>query len=110
MAGTQLLVRRISPWSTLKISAAVSVVGFLAWMVAVAVLFLVFEAMGFRDRFADLLGSDGALGTGLIFGVAAIVGVLWAVLVTALFTLGAVVYNACADLVGGVTVTLSDVD
>lgn len=110
MADTQLVVRRVSPWTTLRISAAVSVVGFLAWMVAVAVLYLLFEAMGFRDRFNDLLGSGGSLGAGLIFGVAAGIGVLWAVLITALATLGAVVYNACSELVGGITVTLDDVE
>ncbi len=110
MADTQLLVRRVSPWTTLRISAAISVIGFLAWMVAVAVLYLLFEAMGFRDRFNDLLGSDAALDAGLVFAVAAGIGVLWAVLITALATLGVVVYNACSDLVGGVTVTLDDVD
>ena len=110
MAHTQLLVRRISPWTTLRVSAAISVIGFLAWMVAVAVLYLLFEAMGFRDRFNDLLGSDAALGAGLIFGVAAGIGVLWGVLVSALATLGAVVYNACSDLVGGVTITVDDVE
>lgn len=110
MADTQLLVRRISPWTTLRVTAAISVIGFLAWMLAVALLYLLFEAMGFRDRFNDLLGGDAALGAGMIFGVAAGVGLLWAVLVTALATLGTVVYNACSDLVGGVTVTLDDVE
>lgn len=110
MAHTQLLVRRISPWTTLRVSAAISVIGFLAWMVAVAVLYLLFEAMGFRDRFNDLLGGDAALGVGMIFALAAGIGVLWAVLVSALATLGAVVYNACSDLVGGVTITLDDVE
>ncbi|QGS34487.1 hypothetical protein FOB82_05470 [Corynebacterium xerosis] len=110
MADTQLLVRRISPWTTLRVSAAIGVIGFLAWMVAVAVLYLLFEAMGFRDRFNDLLGDDAALGAGLIFAVAAGIGVLWALLITALATLGAVVYNACSELVGGITVTLDNVE
>ena len=110
MADTQLLVRRISPWTTLRISAAISVIGFLAWMVAVAVLYLLFETMGYRDRFNDLLGGDAALGVGMIFALAAGIGVLWGVLVSALATLGAVVYNACSDLVGGVTITLDDVE
>ena len=110
MANTQLLVRRISPWTTLRVSAAIGVIGFLAWMVAVAVLYLLFEAMGFRDRFNDLLGGDAALGAGLIFAVAAGIGVLWALLITALATLGAVVYNACSELVGGMTITLDDME
>ena len=110
MAHRRLLVRRISPWTTLRVSAAISVIGFLAWMVAVAVLYLLFEAMGFRDRFNDLVGGDAALGVGMIFALAAGIGVLWGVLVSALATLGAVVYNACSDLVGGVTITVDDVE
>lgn len=110
MADTQLVVRRISPWTTLRISAAVSVIGFFAWMLAVAIVYLLFGAMGFRDRFSELLGSDAAFGPGFVFGAAAAVGVLWAILVTALATLGVVVYNACSEMVGGVTVTLDDVD
>ena len=41
-----------------------------------------------------------------MFGVAALVGVVNIVLFIALATIGAVVYNLCADLVGGIEVTL----
>ena len=40
MAGKRVLLRRISPWTMLRISAAISVIGFLAWMIAVALLYL----------------------------------------------------------------------
>lgn len=108
MAAREVTLRRISPWTMLRISGAVSIVGFLAWMVAVALLYLVFQGMGFWGRFDDLLGGDSGLGAGWVFLTGALVGLLWALVVTALMTIGALVYNACADLVGGLTVTLSD--
>ncbi len=43
-----------------------------------------------------------------MFGSAAIIGVVNIVLFIALSTIGSVVYNLCADLVGGIEVTLSE--
>ena len=43
-----------------------------------------------------------------MFGSAAIVGVINMVLFVALSTIGSLVYNLCADLVGGVEITLSE--
>ena len=43
-----------------------------------------------------------------MFGGAAIIGVVNIVLFIALTTIGSVIYNLCADLVGGVEVTLSE--
>ena len=110
MAGKRVLLRRISPWTMLRISAAISVIGFLAWMIAVALLYLVSQGMGFLDRFDELLGGDSGLTTGWVFAAGAVVGLVWALVVTALATIGAIVYNACSDLVGGLGVTLSDLD
>ncbi len=43
----------------------------------------------------------------LVFGSAIIIGAVYIVLFIALSTIGSMVYNLCADLVGGVEVTLS---
>ena len=43
-----------------------------------------------------------------MFGGAAIIGVINIVLFIALTTIGAVIYNLCADLVGGIEITLSE--
>ena len=45
---------------------------------------------------------------GIVFGGAAIIGVVNIVLFIAITTIGSVVYNLCADLVGGIEVTLSE--
>ena len=45
-----------------------------------------------------------------MIGASVLLGAVNMVLFTALATLGAFVYNVCADLVGGVELTLSEKD
>ncbi|VFA88957.1 Transmembrane domain of uncharacterised function (DUF3566) [Gordonia paraffinivorans] len=122
-AGTALRatvqVRRIDPWATFKISAVLSVVGFFIWMIAVAVLYLVFDGMGIWDQLNNSFGtlvaeestsSGDIIGAGTVFGLAALLGAVNAILITALATVGSYIYNICADMVGGTEVTLADLD
>ncbi|KUH85642.1 MULTISPECIES: DUF3566 domain-containing protein [unclassified Mycobacterium] len=113
-------IRRIDPWSTLKVSAVLSVALFFVWMIAVAFLYLVLGGMGvwskLNSNVGDLLtsaggGSGGELvSSGTIFGGATLIGLVNIVLLTAMATIGAFVYNLTTDLVGGVEVTLADRD
>lgn len=110
-------VRRIDPWSMLKVSSVISVSLFFVWMIAVGVLYGVLAGMGVWERlnsaFTDIVsdaGSDGLITAGQVFGYATVIGLANMVLMTALVTLGAFIYNLCTDLVGGVQVTLADPD
>ena len=110
-------VRKIDPWSTLKVSLVLSVCLFFVWMVAVGLLYLVLEGMGVWDRlnnaFTDIVSdgsTDGLVTAGQVFGYSAVIGLINAVLLTALATIGSFIYNQCSDLVGGVEVTLADPD
>ncbi len=112
-------IRRIDPWSTLKVSGLLSVALFFVWMIAVAFLYLVLGAMGvwskLNSNVGDLLtsGSGGGgdiVSAGSIFGGAALVGLVNIVLLTALATVGAYIYNLSTDIVGGIEVTLADLD
>jgi transmembrane protein DUF3566 len=113
-------IRRIDPWSTLKVSLVLSVALFFVWMIAVAFLYLVLGGMGvwskLNSNVGDLLtsasGSTGGelVSSGTIFGGAALIGLVNIVLLTALATCGAFIYNLTTDLVGGVEVTLADRD
>ncbi|TSD95911.1 hypothetical protein FOV72_13575 [Gordonia rubripertincta] len=116
-AAVQL--RRIDPWATFKIAAVLSFVGFFIWMIAVAVLYLIFDGMGIWDQvnnsFGTLVADESStagdvIGAGTVFGVAALLGAVNAILLTALATVGSYIYNICADLVGGAEVTLADLD
>ncbi|MCV7410423.1 hypothetical protein AWC05_00075 [Mycobacterium florentinum] len=112
-------VRRIDPWSTLKVSLMLSVALFFVWMIAVAFLYLVLGGMGvwakLNSNVGDLLnntsGSSGELvSSGTIFGGAVLIGLVNIVLLTAMATIGAFVYNLTTDLIGGIEVTLADRD
>jgi hypothetical protein len=112
-------IRRIDPWSTLKVSLLLSVALFFVWMIAVAFLYLVLGGMGvwakLNSNVGDLLnntnGSSGELvSSGTIFGGAVLIGLVNIVLLTAMATIAAFVYNLTTDLIGGVEVTLADLD
>lgn len=110
-------VRKLDPWSMLKLSLVISVSLFFVWMVAVGLLYLVLDGMGVWDRlnnaFSDIVASSGDAGlvsAGQIFGYAAVIGLINVVLFTALTTIGSFVYNLSSDLVGGLEVTLADRD
>jgi hypothetical protein len=113
-------IRRVDPWSTLKVSLVLSVALFFVWMIAVAFLYLVLGGMGvwskLNSNVGDLLTSaSGQTGgelvsSGTIFGGAALIGLVNIVLLTAMATCAAFIYNLTTDLVGGVEVTLADRD
>ena len=115
-----LQIKRFDPWSVLKLALVLSVALFLVWLVAVGVLYGVLDGMGVWDKlngtYSDLVsvngqGDEGTLiSAGRVFGVAAVVGAVNIVLLTAFVTVGAFIYNASADLAGGIEVTLSERD
>ncbi|HKV21708.1 MAG TPA: DUF3566 domain-containing protein [Mycobacterium sp.] len=113
-------IRRIDPWSALKVLLVLSVALFFVWMIAVAFLYLVLGGMGvwskLNSNVGDLLTSaSGQAGgelvsSGTIFGGAALIGLVNIVLLTAMATVGVFIYNLTTDLVGGIEVTLADRD
>ncbi|WP_019201499.1 DUF3566 domain-containing protein [Tsukamurella sp. 1534] len=114
-AGMQL--RSIDPWTTFKLVGVVSVVLFFVWMIAVGALYVILNGMGVWEKINDSVGTlvneqAGAtlLGAGDVFTYAGLVGIANVILMTALATVGAFIYNLCADLVGGIEITLADRD
>ncbi|MGP3964685.1 DUF3566 domain-containing protein [Nonomuraea sp. 3N208] len=120
-----LVLRRIEPWSAMKFSFVVSLVCFVVLFVAVAVLYGVLSALGVFDSIVNLVNQLGQGEQGQssipidiaswfepvrILGYTALIGAVNVVLITALSTLGAVIYNISSDLVGGVEVTFSEAE
>lgn len=110
----KLQIRHIDPWSTLKLSLVLAIAFFFVWMVAVGILYGVLSGMGVFDSIDSLFSELGSKGTGsvvspkIIFGGAALIGAVNIVLFTALSTIGAYIYNLCADLAGGLEITLAE--
>ncbi|MBW0114248.1 DUF3566 domain-containing protein [Pseudonocardia sp. KRD-169] len=114
-----LQLRRLDPWSALKLALVLAVVLFFVWLVAVGVLYGVLDGIGVWDRlngtYADLVSGQAQTGAplisaGRVFGFAAVVGAINSLLFAVAVTIAAFVYNVSADLVGGVEVTLSERD
>ncbi|MFD5831641.1 DUF3566 domain-containing protein [Lentzea sp. NPDC060358] len=111
-----LQVKRVDPWSVLKLALVLGVALFFVWIVAVGVLYGVLHGMGVWDKINstanDLLQAnepgEPLISAGRVFGVSAIIGAVNIVLFTALATVGAFVYNVSADLAGGLELTLSE--
>jgi hypothetical protein len=120
----RLNLKRIDPWSVMKFSFAVSVVLFIVVVVATSVLYLALDAMGVwgevNKSLSDLVNASGGADTATtstfritawgVIGTSMLIGAVNVVLFTALATLGAFIYNVCADLVGGVELTLAERD
>jgi Transmembrane domain of unknown function (DUF3566) len=116
----RLQLRHIDTFSALKISLILSIAMFFIWMVAVGVLYGVLSGLGVFETLNDLFGQLGSasggdgrsevITPGIVFGGAAVIGAINIVLMTALCTVAAFIYNMCSDLVGGLEVTLSERD
>ena len=110
----RLQLRHINPWTVLKFSCVLSIALFFVWLIVIGVLFGVLDGAGvinkINDAYTTIQGGDAQppVTAGVVFGGAAIIGVVNIVLFIALSTVGAVVYNLCADLVGGIEITLSE--
>ncbi|WP_235910171.1 DUF3566 domain-containing protein [Goekera deserti] len=118
----RLQLRNLDTWSALKISLVLSIAFFFVWMVAVGLLYGILGGLGVFDTLNDLIGQLNTTATGgeeaatefitpgIVFGGAAVIGAINVVLFTALATVGTLMYNLCADLVGGLEVTLAERD
>jgi hypothetical protein len=110
----RLQLRHINPWTVLKFSCVLSIALFFVWLIVVGVLYGVLDGAGVIQKVNDTVvtingkGSKPPITANIVFGGAAIVGVVNIVLFIALSTVGSIVYNLCADLVGGIEITLSE--
>jgi Transmembrane domain of unknown function (DUF3566) len=117
-----LTLARVEPWSVMKFSFVASVVAFIILFVAVAVLYMVLSALGVFDSLqhtvSSITSSQSSSGTNishwfsasLILGYTAMLGALNIVLITAMSTVGSVIYNLIAKTIGGIEVTLRETD
>jgi hypothetical protein len=110
----------LDPWSVMKTSFLLSIALGIVIVVAVAVVWSVLGAAGvwtsINQTVTDVVGGDTAqnfdvqnyVGTSRVLGFAMIVAVLDVLLITAISTLAAFLYNLAAALLGGIEVTLAE--
>lgn len=115
----KLMISKVDPWSVLKMSFLLSVALGIVTVVAALVLWTVLDLTGIFNQVnklvGDVAGSESGgfdlrkvASLGQVVSFSTIIAVVNVVLLTAISTLSAVLYNLAATLVGGVGVTLTD--
>lgn len=116
----RLRVAKADPWSVMKVSFLLAVALGVCTVVAVAVLWMVMDAMGVFSTLggtvSDATSADGNGGFDLetflslprVLAFTSLIALINVVLATALATLGAFIYNLSAGFVGGVELTLAE--
>jgi hypothetical protein len=118
-----LTIARVEPWSVMKFSFAVSLIAFVILFVAVSVIYGTLSALGVFTSLQHVVQSltssqDNSTGVNAakwftasrILSWTALLGAVNIVLITAMSTIGAVVYNLTSRLIGGVEVTLRETE
>lgn len=118
----RLRLMRVDPWSVMKTAFLLSVAVGITLFIAVAVLWSVLDAAGVfasvGNLVSELTQSETSAGIQIeeyialsrVLGITTLIAVVDVVLLTALATLGAFLYNLSASLVGGIEVTLAEDD
>jgi transmembrane protein DUF3566 len=116
----RLRLVHLDPWSVMKTSFLLSIAFGIVTVVAVGVVWSVLGAAGVWDSIdatvSDVLGSQSGapfqvedyVGTSRVLGFTMVVAVVDVILITAIATLGAFLYNLAAALLGGIEVTLAE--
>lgn len=114
----KLQVSSIDPWSVAKMAALMSLAICIVTVVGSIVVWLVMQATGVlgevQTTLGEIAGTESAeellgfVSLGNVFFVSLVVGVINMVLMTALATLFAVLYNIGSAIVGGLHLTLTD--
>jgi hypothetical protein len=118
----RLRVAKADPWSVMKVSFLLSIALGICTIVAVAVLWMVLDAIGVFTTVGSTIseattseqGGKGGfdlvafLSLSRVLTFTTVIAVIDVVLATALATLGAFIYNLSAGFVGGIELTLAE--
>ena len=115
----RLRLTRVDPWSVMKTSFLLSVAFGIVTVVSVFIVWTVLGGAGVWDSInatvEDVLGSEAGnfdvtdyISTSRVLGFTMLVAVVDVVLLTAIATLTAFLYNMAAALLGGIEVTLAE--
>jgi hypothetical protein len=116
----KLRLTRVDPWSVTKTAFLLSIAFGVMCVVAVFLVFSIMDASGLWDKVnetiqqvvnqdpADQFDIKDYVAMSRVMGITMLISVIDVVLITALATLGAFIYNMSAAMLGGVEVTLAE--
>lgn len=112
MARRRLTIKRLDPWSVLKFGAVVNVAVLAIGLLVVAVVLFFVDRLGLIDQACDIARDVGFTACGLdmgnLFRAVALLGLLAAIVQTAVLVFLAFLHNLIADLTGGLTISVID--
>ncbi|WP_075891699.1 MULTISPECIES: DUF3566 domain-containing protein [Actinomyces] len=112
-----LAVARVDPWTVMKVGFLLSVAMGIATVIATVVVWLMLDGMHVFSSIEDFLNQISAtkfvalldyVKLPKVVSYATVFAVANVIIMTAISTLGALLYNVIASLVGGVRVSLMD--
>ena len=115
----RLRISRIDPWSVMKTTFLFSIAFGIMLVIIVAVLWAVVAGSGalqsINSTMTQLIGDSGTkfniedyVNAGRVIGLSAVLAALNVVIITAVSTLFAFLYNLAAAVIGGLEVTLAE--
>ncbi len=116
----KLRLTRVDPWSVTKTAFLLSIAFGVMCVVAVFLVFSIMSASGLWDKVNETIQSvvnqdpksrfdiKDYVAMSRVMGITMLISVIDVILVTALATLGAFIYNMSAAMLGGVEVTLAE--
>jgi hypothetical protein len=113
----KLTITRVDPWTVLRLSFLLSIATAVITVVALLVLWSMLAAAGVFDSVDGTLDSvlgEGALtitqyfSFGRVLSVSLLIAAIDVVLITALATIGAFLFNLATSLAGGLEVSVTD--
>lgn len=99
------VIRKIDPWTVLKVSIVLNTIGALVFVLGVWVMWSLAVQRGIPDKFAEIVANFSLVFTPngeLYFRALVFFAIVVFVTISGLMTLGAVLYNLISDVVGGV--------
>lgn len=108
------IIRKVDPWTTLKVSALVWAVLALALLLGIVIFWSIVERAGIPDQITEFMieitlideGTRPFANTEQFLRFAIFGSVVWWILLTGMSVAGAVVYNLVSDVVGGLEVVV----
>lgn len=116
----RLRLTRVDPWSVMKTAFLLAVAFGIVTVVSVLMVWTVLDGAGVWDSInrtvTDVIGQESAsdfdvenyIGTSRVIGFTMLIAAVDVVLLTAIATLAAFLYNMAAALLGGIEVTLAE--
>lgn len=112
MARRRLTIKRLDPWSVLKFGAVANLALLAILLLVMGVVWFIIERLELVDQACGIATDIGftscGINAGNLFQALVLLGLLWAVVQTAVLVFLAFLHNLIADLTGGLAIGVID--